>query len=185
MSASGGTRAIIAAFLANMGIAADEVHRVVLLGLGVDARRGRALGRRRRQPAAAASSAGARRRRQADKEHPFGYGRERYVYAFVVSIILFSVGGLFSIYEGVDKLTHPHELENAWLPIARALDRDRARVVLAAHRGQGVQPRRARRPDLGAVRAPREGARAARRAARRRRARSSASCSRSSASASR
>jgi divalent metal cation (Fe/Co/Zn/Cd) transporter len=39
------------------------------------------------------------------------------VYAFVVSIILFSVGGLFSIYEGIDKLTHPHELENAWIPI--------------------------------------------------------------------
>ena len=53
----------------------------------------------------------------ADKEHPFGYGRERYVYAFVVSIILFSVGGIFSIYEGIDKLQHPHALEVPWLPI--------------------------------------------------------------------
>jgi len=116
MSASGGNRAIIAAFLANMGIAlakfvawflsgsasmlAEAIHSVadsgnqLLLLLG-----------------------GRRARRAADKEHPFGHGRERYVYAFVVAIILFSVGGLFSIYEGVDKLTHPHELENVWIPI--------------------------------------------------------------------
>lgn len=116
MSASGGTRAIIAAFLANTGIAltkfiawffsgstsmlAEGVHSVadagnqLLLILG-----------------------GRQAKKAADKEHPFGYGRERYVYAFVVSIILFSVGGIFSIYEGIDKLTHPHELENAWLPL--------------------------------------------------------------------
>lgn len=116
MSATGGNRAIIAAFLANMGIAiakflawfvsgsasmlAEAIHSVadsgnqLLLLLG-----------------------GRQARRQADREHPFGYGRERYVYAFVVAIILFSVGGLFSIYEGIDKLNHPHELENVWIPI--------------------------------------------------------------------
>lgn len=116
MSASGGSRAIIAAFLANMGIAlakfiawlvsgsasmlAEAIHSVadsgnqLLLLLG-----------------------GRKARRRADSEHPFGYGRERYVYAFVVSIILFSVGGLFSIYEGVEKLTNPHELTNVAVPI--------------------------------------------------------------------
>jgi cation diffusion facilitator family transporter len=116
MSATGGSRAIIAAFLANMGIAvakfigwlisgsasmlAEAVHSVadsgnqLLLLLG-----------------------GRRSRREADQDHPFGYGRERYVYAFVVSIILFSVGGLFSIYEGVDKIVHPHEITMAWVPI--------------------------------------------------------------------
>ncbi len=116
MSASGGGKAIIAAFLANMGIAvakfiawfisgsasmlAEAIHSVadsgnqLLLLLG-----------------------GRQAKKKADREHPFGYGRERYVYAFVVAIILFSVGGLFSIYEGVDKITHPHELENVWLPI--------------------------------------------------------------------
>jgi len=116
MSASGGGKAIIAAFLANMGIAlakfvawfvsgsasmlAEAIHSVadsgnqLLLLLG-----------------------GKKARRAADSEHPFGYGRERYVYAFVVSIILFSVGGLFSIYEGVDKLQHPHEVDNLWIPI--------------------------------------------------------------------
>ena len=116
MSASGGGKAIIAAFLANLGIAlakfvawffsgsasmlAEGIHSLadsgnqILLLLG-----------------------GRKARKAADQEHPFGYGRERYVYAFVVSIILFSVGGLFSIYEGVDKLTHPHELTNVWIPI--------------------------------------------------------------------
>lgn len=118
MSASGGGKAIIAAFLANMGIAlaklvawllsgsasmlAEAVHSIadsgnqLLLLLG-----------------------GRKSRREADRAHPFGYGRERYVSAFVVSIILFSLGGLFAIYEGIDKLTHPHELDPVWwwLPI--------------------------------------------------------------------
>jgi cation diffusion facilitator family transporter len=118
MSASGGGKAILAAFLANMGIAlakfiawalsgsasmlAEAIHSVadsgnqLLLMLG-----------------------GRKAKRVADREHPFGYGRERYVYAFVVSIILFSVGGVFAIYEGIDKLTHPHALDENWwwLPI--------------------------------------------------------------------
>lgn len=116
MSASGGAKAIVAALLANTGIAitkfvaflfsgssamlAESVHSVAdagnqgLLLLG-----------------------GRNARRAADAEHPFGYGRERFVYAFVVSIILFSIGGVFSLYEGVSKLRDPHPLENAWLPI--------------------------------------------------------------------
>lgn len=116
MSASGGNRAIIAAFLANLGIAitkliawafsgsssmlAESVHSLadagnqILLLIG-----------------------GRRAKKVADKQHPFGYGRVRYVYAFVVSIILFSVGGVFSIYEGFSKLQHPHPLEVWWLPM--------------------------------------------------------------------
>jgi cation diffusion facilitator family transporter len=61
---------------------------------------------------------GRQAKKRADTTHPFGYGRERYIYAFLVSIILFSVGGLFSIYEGVEKIIHPHELENLWIPIS-------------------------------------------------------------------
>ncbi|GGF11040.1 transporter [Subtercola lobariae] len=60
---------------------------------------------------------GRKSRKQADVEHPFGYGRERYVYAFVVSIILFSVGGVFSLYEGVEKISHPHPIDSPWVPI--------------------------------------------------------------------
>jgi cation diffusion facilitator family transporter len=53
---------------------------------------------------------GRRAQRAATPQHPFGYGRDRYIYAFIVSIVLFSVGGLFAIYEGVHKLQHPEEL---------------------------------------------------------------------------
>lgn len=60
---------------------------------------------------------GRKARRMADQEHPFGYGRERYVYAFVVSIILFTIGGMFSIYEGVNKLANPHMLTDWWIPV--------------------------------------------------------------------
>jgi cation diffusion facilitator family transporter len=52
--------------------------------------------------------------KEADQAHPFGYGRERYVSAFVVSIVLFSLGGLFAVYEGIDKLTHPHAIDQTW-----------------------------------------------------------------------
>ncbi|WP_149084481.1 MULTISPECIES: cation diffusion facilitator family transporter [Microbacterium] len=113
MSASGGSKAIVAAFLANLGIAlakflawalsgsasmlAEAIHSVADSGNQLLLMRG-----------------GRKAKRHADRAHPFGYGRERYVYAFVVSIILFSVGGLFAIYEGVEKLTHPHEIDQTW-----------------------------------------------------------------------
>lgn len=116
MSASGGTTAIIAALLANLGIALTKFVAFLFSGsssmlaesvhsLADTANQGLLL------------LGGRKSKKQADAEHPFGYGRERYVYAFVVSIILFSVGGVFSIYEGIDKIQHPHELEVPWLPI--------------------------------------------------------------------
>jgi len=55
---------------------------------------------------------GKRARKVADDRHQFGYGRERYFWAFVVAMVLFSLGGLFSIYEGIEKIRHPHELES-------------------------------------------------------------------------
>jgi cation diffusion facilitator family transporter len=60
---------------------------------------------------------GRRSRRAATAAHPFGYGRSRFIYAFMVSIVLFSIGGMFSIFEGFSKLNEPHELDNAWLPL--------------------------------------------------------------------
>jgi cation diffusion facilitator family transporter len=53
---------------------------------------------------------GRRAKRVADDRHQFGYGRERYFWAFVVAMVLFTLGGLYSIYEGVTKILHPHEL---------------------------------------------------------------------------
>ena len=67
---------------------------------------------------------GRRARRPATEEHPFGYGRERYVYAFIVSIVLFTVGGLFALYEAYHKW---HEIHGGhhedpgrwwWVPLA-------------------------------------------------------------------
>jgi cation diffusion facilitator family transporter len=55
---------------------------------------------------------GRRARRPATPEHPFGFGRDRFVYGFLVAIVLFSVGGLFAVYEGVHKLLHPEELKS-------------------------------------------------------------------------
>lgn len=116
MSTEGSAKAIVAALGANIGIAvtkfvaagisgsasmlAEGIHSVadsgnqVLLLIG-----------------------GKRARREATKTHPFGYGRSRYIYAFMVSIVLFSIGGMFSINEGISKLHETHELENAWLPL--------------------------------------------------------------------
>lgn len=119
MAASGGTKAVVAALAANLTIAvfkfiawavtasssmlAEAIHSVadsgnqVLLLVG-----------------------GKKARREADEQHPFGYGRERYVYSFIVSIVLFSVGGLFALYEAWQKFKDPHGIEGRWwwVPLA-------------------------------------------------------------------
>jgi cation diffusion facilitator family transporter len=119
VAANGGTKAIVAALAANLTIAvlkflayfltlsssmlAEAIHSVadsgnqLLLLVG-----------------------GKRSQREASPEHPFGYGRERYIYAFIVSIVLFSVGGLFALYEAWEKIQHPHGIEGDfwWVPLA-------------------------------------------------------------------
>ncbi len=107
----GGTRAIVAALGSNLGIAvikfvafaitgsssmlAEGVHSVVDSGNQLLLLRG-----------------GKQAQRHADREHPFGYGRDRYVYGFLVALMLFSAGGLFAVYEGVQKIRHPHHLDS-------------------------------------------------------------------------
>ena len=116
MSSSGGTRAIVAALAANLGIAVTKFVAYVFSGSSsMLAESVHSLADSGNQVLLLIG--GRKASKSADAAHPFGYGRERYVYAFVVSIILFSVGGVFSLYEGIDKVTHPHPLENAWLPI--------------------------------------------------------------------
>ncbi|MTI17570.1 cation transporter [Rhodobacteraceae bacterium RKSG542] len=51
----------------------------------------------------------------ADDRHPFGYGAEIYFWAFVVAILIFAVGAGISIYEGIQKILHPHPLESAYI----------------------------------------------------------------------
>ncbi len=116
MSTAGSNRAIIAALIANLGIAITKFIAFLFSGSSsMLAESVHSLADTGNQ--ALLLLGGRQSRREANAEHPFGYGRERYVYAFVVSIILFSVGGVFSIYEGIEKLGHPHPLDNAWLPI--------------------------------------------------------------------
>jgi len=116
MSTGGGTRAIIAALAANAGIAvakfigfavtgsssmlAEAVHSVAdtsnqgLLLLG-----------------------GKRAKRAATPEHPFGYGRDRFFYSFIVALLLFTLGSVFALYEGIEKLAHPGELTSPLVAI--------------------------------------------------------------------
>jgi cation diffusion facilitator family transporter len=116
MSASGGNKAIVAALLANLGIAITKFIAFAFSGSSSMLAEGvHSLADTGNQGLLLLG--GRKAKKKANADHPFGFGRERYVYAFVVSIILFSIGGVFSIYEGVEKIQHPHELENAWLPI--------------------------------------------------------------------
>ncbi|MFE0926826.1 cation diffusion facilitator family transporter [Streptomyces mutabilis] len=116
MSASGGTKAIVAALLANLSIAVAKFVAFVFSGsssmlaesvhsLADSGNQGLLL------------LGGKRAQRAATPQHPFGYGRERYIYAFLVSIVLFSVGGMFALYEGYEKIKHPHEIEHWYWPV--------------------------------------------------------------------
>jgi len=109
-----GTKAIVAALLANLGIAIAKF--VAFLVTGASSMLAEAI----HSVADSGNQVlllvgGKRAARAATPQHPFGYGRDRYIYAFIVAIVLFSVGGLFAIYEGVHKLQHPEELTSpAW-----------------------------------------------------------------------
>lgn len=161
MSSGGSTRAIIAALLANLGIAisklvafaftgassmlAEAVHSFAdtgnqfLLLLG---------GRRASRPPTA--------------EHPFGFGRERYFWGFVVAIVLFTLGAAFALYEGIEKVLHPHPLDDpAWaigvLLVAIGLESFSFRTAIheaRPHKGDLTWPqfiRRSKEPELPVV----------------------------------
>lgn len=116
MSASGGTRAIVAAFGANLGIAVTKFIAWFFSGSSSMLAEGvHSLADSGNQLLLLIG--GRRSRRSADEDHPFGYGRERYVFAFVVAIILFSVGGVFSLLEGISKIQEPHPIDVWWLPL--------------------------------------------------------------------
>lgn len=116
MSAHAGSKAVVAALSANLGIAvakfiayaftgsasmlAEGVHSVVDSGNQVLLLLG-----------------GKRARRDADSGHQFGYGRDRFIYGFLVALVIFSAGGLFALTEGVDKLQHPHKLDSPLIAV--------------------------------------------------------------------
>ncbi|WP_374982929.1 cation diffusion facilitator family transporter [Streptomyces fradiae] len=116
MSASGGTKAIVAALVANLAIAVSKFVAFLFSGsssmlaesvhsLADSGNQGLLL------------LGGKKAQREATPQHPFGYGRERYIYAFLVSIVLFSVGGMFALYEGYLKINDPHEIEAWYWPV--------------------------------------------------------------------
>jgi cation diffusion facilitator family transporter len=105
----GSRRAIIAAFLANLGIALSKF--VVFLITGAASMLAEAIHSLADTGNQGLLMLGGKRsQKPADEEHPFGYGTLRYFWAFVVALVLFSVGGLFAIFEGVEKLISPHEI---------------------------------------------------------------------------
>jgi len=107
----GSTTAIIAALLANLGIAAAKFVAFLVTGASSMLAEGiHSVADSGNQVLLLVG--GKRAKRAATPDHPFGFGRDRYVYGFLVAIVLFSVGGLFAIYEGVHKLQHPEALES-------------------------------------------------------------------------
>ena len=123
MAGNHGTKAVVAALLANSGIAVTKFIAFFLTGISS------MLAEAIHSVADAGNQGllllgGKKARREATDQHPFGYGRERYVYAFIVSIVLFSVGGLFALYEAWHKFEEirsgHHEDAGMWwwVPIA-------------------------------------------------------------------
>ncbi|WP_399925909.1 cation diffusion facilitator family transporter [Streptomyces kanamyceticus] len=116
MSASGGTKAIVAALAANLAIAVAKFVAFIFSGSSsMLAESVHSLADSGNQGLLLVG--GKKAQREATPQHPFGYGRERYIYAFLVSIVLFSVGGMFAIYEGYEKIKHPHDIEHWYWPV--------------------------------------------------------------------
>jgi len=117
MSVSGGTRAVVAALLANTGIAVTKFIAYLLTGSSA------MLAESIHSVADSGNQGllligGSRARRQPTAQHPFGYGRARYIYAFLVAIVLFSVGGLFALYEAWHKVQHREPITSwHWVPV--------------------------------------------------------------------
>jgi cation diffusion facilitator family transporter len=117
VSSSGSTRAIIAALLANAGIAAAKFVGFLITGsssmlaeavhsVADTSNQGLLLWGQRES------------HKEPDTLHQFGYGRSRYFYSFVVALVLFSLGAAFALYEGYEKVVHPHPLTSPVVAIA-------------------------------------------------------------------
>ena len=117
MSAGGGKKAIIAALTANAGIAAAKFVGWAITGSS-------SMLAEAVHSVADTSNQGLlllgqrRAAQEADRLHPFGYGRNRYFYSFVVALVIFSLGAMFAIYEGIHKISDPHELESPFVAVA-------------------------------------------------------------------
>src|SRR3954454_11092113 len=109
--------AILAAFLANVGIAATKFAGFLITGSA-------SLLAEAIHSVADSSNqgllflGGRQAARAPTQRHQFGYGRVRYFWAFVVAVVLFSLGGLFSAYEGIHKIADPHDIDSPGVGVA-------------------------------------------------------------------
>ena len=112
----GSRKAIIAAFFANLGIAVSKFVGFLITGsAGLAAEAVHSFADTGNQ---GLLMLGAKRSVKArDEEHPFGHERERYFWAFIVALVLFSMGGLFALYEGIHKFRNPHETDNMGIAV--------------------------------------------------------------------
>jgi cation diffusion facilitator family transporter len=141
-----GTRAVIAALLANVGIAIAKFVGFLLTGAGsMLAEAVHSVADSGNQVLLLVGGKKAQRKPTAD--HPFGYGRERYFWSFVVAMILFSLGGMFATYEGILKIRDPHELESLGVAVTILL----AAVVMESlsFRTAVMESRRVKDRQLG------------------------------------
>ncbi len=116
MSAEGGTKAILAALFANAGIAvAKFVGYLVTGSSSMIAEAVHSVADTSNQGLLLVGMRSAKR--EASAEHPFGYGRNRYFYSFVVALVLFTLGSVFALYEGIHKIQEPEPLSTAYVAV--------------------------------------------------------------------
>ncbi len=116
MSTEGGIKAVVAALLANLGIAVAKF--IAFFFTGSSSMLSEAIHSVADSGNQVLLLVGNKRaRKEADERHNFGYGRRRFVYGFVVAVVLFLVGGLFSLYEGWHKWQHPEPLDSWWIAV--------------------------------------------------------------------
>jgi cation diffusion facilitator family transporter len=117
VSTEGGTKAVLAALFANLGIAVTKFVAFFLTGSSS------MLAESIHSVADSGNQGlllfgGRQATRRATPRHPFGYGRERYIYAFIVAVVLFFVGGIFALYEAYHKFADPHPIDKwQWVPV--------------------------------------------------------------------
>lgn len=139
----GSRKAIIAAFFANLGIAiAKFVGFLITASASLLAESAHSLADTGNQ--ALLLLGGNRAKRRPSSSRPFGHGRERYFWAFVVALVLFSMGGLFALYEGIQKLRHPHETEGFGVAIGIllvAIALETVSLLTAVREARHVKPK--------------------------------------------
>ena len=117
MSSGGGSKAVVAALGANLAIAAAKSVGAVITGSSsMAAEAVHSFADSGNQVLLLVG--GRRALRDADELHPFGHGRERYFFSFVVALVIFSLGALFACYEGIHKILHPASLESPSVALA-------------------------------------------------------------------